>query len=448
MIITLEPKKLPEKWYNILPDLGFAVPPPLTGTGHHMGKMHLADIATSEIIEQELEDNKRDIRIPEKVRELYSEFRPTPLYRAERWEKSLGTPARIFYKYEGGNSAGTYEANTAIPQAYYAADQGVKSLVTATSTGEMGISLAVACNYFNLKCKVYMVRSAYEEKAYGRYIMELLGAEVVPSPSRETDVGKKSLAEDPESVGSLGVALSEAFEHTNMHEDAKFCWGTVMNHVLLHQTVIGQEARAQMREVKAYPDAIIGAVGGGSAFGGLAFPFYRDRKNDTRMIAVETAAVPSLSKGTYRYDYADAAGMTALYKMYTLGRKFVPPGIRAGGMRYHGISPIISAMYREEVLETRIHTQTEAFKSAVDFARAEGIIPSPESSYALKAVVDEALICKESGKRKDILFVLTGNGNLDVATFKDFLDGSVADQPFSPDEAAMGELLEGSSDAQ
>lgn len=441
MIIPLETQKLPNKWYNVLPDLSMVVPPPMTGTGHHMGREHLIDIATEPLIDQELDDRHREVPIPDEVRKLYSEWRPTPLYRAERWERSLGTPARIFYKYEGNNPSGSYEVNTTIPQAYYAAKQGVRHLVTATANGEMGVSLAVACNYFGLECKVYMVRVGYEEKVYGRQMMDVLGAQVVPSPSDETDVGRKALSEDPESPGSLALALSEAFVHAYSRDDAKFCWGTVMNHVLLHQTVIGLEARLQLREAKAHPDMIIGSVGGGSAFGGLAFPFYADRKRETRLIAVETAAAPSLSKGQYRYDYADAAGMTALYKMYTLGRKFLLPGLRAGGMRYHGISPIISAMYRENEIETRTCTQRQAFEAAVGFARAEGIVPSPESAYAVRAVAEEALACKEKGERRNILFVLTGNGSLDVAVFKDFIEGAIEDQPF-PEEDVAGALSE------
>jgi len=388
MIIPLEKKKLPDKWYNVIPDLAFAVLPPMTSTGHAMGPHHLADIATDLVIQQELEDKEREVPIPWMVRDLYSEWRPTPLYRAERWERSLETPARIFYKYEGGSPAGNYEANTAIPQAWYASQQGVKELVTATANGEMGIALAIACNYFNLKCKVFMVRSSYDSKEYGRYIMELLGADVSPSPSLETGAGREALEKDPESPGSLGLALSEAFAHAYASEDVKFCWGTVVKHVVLHHTIIG---------------------------------------------------APSLSKGKYRYDYADAAGMSALYKMYTLGRNFVPPGIRAGGMRYHGISPIISALYREGEIEARTHSQHQALEAAISFARVEGIVPSPESSYTVKAVADEALVCRENRQRKDILFMLNANGNLEVATFRDFLAGAIEDQPFL--EKEVGDAL-------
>lgn len=442
MRILLETKELPDKWYNIVPDLGFTLPPVMSPSGYPLGVRDLEALAPHSIIDQELEKEKRDIPIPSEVRQLYSEWRPTPLYRAERFEKSLGTPARIFYKYEGGSVSGSHEMNTAIAQAYYAAREGVKRVVTATGNGEWGASLAMACNYFNLRCRVFMVRSSYEEKVYGRYLIEILGTEVVPSPSENTQTGRKVLSETPESLGSLGVALSEAFEDASSHDDTKFCWGTVMNHVLLHQTVIGLEARLQMRRADAYPDILIGAVTGGSAFGGLVFPFYQDRKRGIRLVAVETAAAPSLSKGRYTYDYGDAGRLPMLLKMYTLGHSFVPPGIRAGGMRYHGMSPLVSALYREKQIEARICTQRQAFDSAVAFARAEGFVPSPESSYTLKAVLDEALACKERKERKNILFVLSGNSNLDIATFKDFLEGAIEDQPFLEDQvqAALEQL--------
>jgi len=402
----------------------------------------LEPLAPHSIIHQELERKERDISIPDEVSKLYSEWRPTPLYRAERFERSLGTTARIFYKYEGGNPSGSYEANTAIAQAYYAARDGVKRITTATGNGEWGVSLAIACNIFNIQCRIYMVRSSHKEKTYGRHLMEILGAEVISSPSKRTQVGKKALSETPNSLGSLSLALSEAFFDARSHDDTKFCWGTIMNHVLLHQTIIGLEAQQQMHRADGNPDIVIGAVGGGSGFGGLAFPFYRDRKKGLRMIAVETACAPSLLKGSYSYDYADAGNFPVLLKMYTLGHSFVPPGIQAGGMRYHGMSPLISALYREKHIEAMICTQRQAFEAAVSFARAEGFIPSPESSYALKVVVDEALACKERKERKNILFLLSGNSNLDIVTYKKFLKGAIEDQPFMEDQvnAALQEL--------
>ena len=442
MRITLATKELPQNWYNIIPDMEFPFPPAMSPTGFPLGVRDLDPIAPHAIGLQEVDRKRREIPIPKEVRELYSEWRPTPLYRAERLERSLGTPARIFYKHEGSSFSGSHEANTAIAQAYYAASEGVQRLVTATGNGEWGVSLAIACNAFNLRCSVYMVRSSYEEKVYGRNIMEILGAEIVPSPSDSTKIGRKLLSEDPQSPGSLSIALAEAFEDAYAHDDTKFCWGTVMNHIVLHQTIIGLEARLQMRLAGEYPDFLVGAAAGGTSFGGLVFPFCQDRKRDTRMIAVETAAAPSLSKGRYAYDYADAGGLSALLKMYTLGHGFVPPGIRAGGMRYHGISPLVSAFYREKKIEARICAQRQAFEAGIAFARSEGFIPSPESSYAIRAVIDEALACKERKQRKNILFVLSGNSNLDIPTFRDSLDGLVQDQPFHQEgvEKALGQL--------
>ncbi len=440
MRISLEANKLPNKWYNIIPDLEFNVPPTMSSSGYPLSHHDLAQLASSASIDQELERDKRDIPIPSEVRDFYLKWRPTPLYRAQEFERSLETPARVFYKHEGSSPSGGHEMNTAVAQAYYAAqEKGVKRIVTATGNGEWGAAMAIACNYFDIQCKVYMVRSSYEEKAYGRYVMEILGAEVVPSPSEETLSGKKILAQDPHSPGSLSSALSEAFYEAKTHDDTKLSWGTVMNHVLLHQTIIGLEAQIQMRQAGANPDVIVCAVGGGSALGGLSFPFYRDRKRGTRIIAVETAAAPSLSKGRYAYDYGDAEGLAPMLKMYTLGHSFVPPGINAGGMRYHGMSPLVSALYREKQIEARTYTQLQAFEAAVVFARTEGLIPSPETSYAVKAVLDEALAFKQRNERKNILFLLDGNSNLDLTAFKNFVDGALEDQPF-PEEHAKAAL--------
>jgi tryptophan synthase beta chain len=445
MRISLDAKDLPDKWYNVVPDLDFPLSPPMSPTGYPVGYHDLAPVASAALIEQELETKQRDIPIPKEVREIYSDWRPTPLYRAQRFEEKIGTPARIFFKYEGGSPSGSHEFNTAVAQAFYASQEGAKRIVTATANGEWGASLAIACNRFGIQCKVYMVRASYQEQPYGRAIMEILGAEVVPSPSDTTRAGGKVLAQDPRSPGTLGIALSEAFEDARAHDDVKFAWGTVMNHVLLHQSLIGIEARLQLHKADAKADIICGAVGGGSAFGGLALPFCHDRSRDTRMIAVESAAAPSLSRGRFAYDYGDTEGLSVLLKMYTLGHSFVPPGIRAGGMRYHGISPLISALYREKQLEAKVYTQRQAFESAVVFAQAEGFICSPESSYTLRAVVDEAAACRESGERKNILFVLSTNSNLELTTFKDFLDGSIPDQAFLSDQvqAALEKLPQG-----
>jgi tryptophan synthase beta chain len=438
MRISLDTKELPDSWYNVIPDLGFPLSPSMSPSGYPVGTHDLDPIASAAIIEQELETKRNEIPIPSEVREIYSDWRPTPLYRAERFEERLETPARIFFKYEGGSPSGSHEFNTAVAQAYYANQEGAKGIVTATANGEWGASLAIACNYFNIHCKVYMVRASYEEQPYGLAMMEILGAEVIPSPSENTRAGEKALSQDPQSPGSLGIALSEAFEDARNHEDRKFAWGTVMNHVILHQTLIGIEARLQLRKARADADIICGAVGGGSAFGGLVLPFYRDRSRGTRMIAVETAAAPSLSKGRYAYDYGDAEGLSMLLKMYTLGHSFVPPGIRAGGMRYHGISPLISALYREKQIEAKVYSQRQVFESAVTFARAEGFVCSPESAYTLKAVIDEALICKENKERKNILFALSTNSNLELATFKDFLEGAIEDKFISDEQVEAG----------
>lgn len=401
----------------------------MSASGYSLSGHDLQSFTPSSIISQELERKQQSVPIPRPVREIYSNWRPTPLYRAEKLERSLGTSARIYYKYEGGSSIGSHEMNTAIAQAYYAAqDNNVKCIVTATGNGEWGASLATSCNFFGITCKIYMVRASYEEKVYGRYLMELLGAEVVPSPSDRTPVGRKILAQDPESPGSLSIALSEAFNEANNRDDATFSWGTVMNYVLLHQTVIGLEAREQLRKAGDYPDIIICAVGGGSAFGGLVFPLYPNRKPDTRIIAVETNVCPSLSKGRYAYDYADAEGLSPMLKMYTLGHSFVPPGIRAGGMRYHGISPLISALYREKQIEAKAYSQRQAFEAAITFARTEGLVASPETAYALAAVIDEGLKCKKQNERKNILFLLDASSNLDLSSFKDFIEGAMKEQ--------------------
>lgn len=447
MRITLDAKDLPGKWYNVIPDLGFSVPPPMTPSGYSLSSHELKPLAAKALIEQELEQGRAEIPIPDGVRSLYAEWRPTPMYRAERFEKKLGTPARIFFKYEGSSFSGSHESNTAIAQAYFAAREGVRQLVTATGNGEWGASLAAACNYFGLRCRIYMVRSRFHEKELGRHLMEVLGAEVLPSPGPNTATGKQMLAEDPNSAGSLSVALSEAFEDATRQDDTKFCWGTVMNHVLLHQSIIGLEARMQLRKADAYPEMIIGAVGGGSGFGGLALPFWKDRKSSLRLIAVETAVAPSLTRGKYTYDYPDAGRLPMMLKMYTLGHGYVPPGISAGGMRYHGLSPIISALYREKKIEARVCTQAEALEAAVSFARAEGIIASPETAYSIKVVMDEALACKESGSRKDILFLLNGDSHLDLPMLTAFLAGEVKDAPYLEKQAeqAMKTVPDGTS---
>lgn len=442
MRFAVESNDLPKKWYNIIPDLDFAIPPAMTPSGYPLSYRDMESLSPREIIKQELERKRCEIRIPSELLKLYSEWRPTPLCRAERLEETLETPAKIFYKYEAGSPSGGYKFNTAIAQSYYAKKHGAKSIITATGGGEWGISLAIACNHFGIKCKVYMVRSSYDEMKYGRYIMEILGAEVVPSPSESTDIGREVLANDPESLGSLGVALSEAFYEARDRGDAVFAWGTVMNHVLLHQTIIGLEVQQQLQRARIKLDICIDSVSGGTSFGGLILPLYQEIRRGMRAIAVETAAAPSLSKGHYTYDYADSKLLGPMLKMYTLGHSYNPPGIRAGGMRYHGISPLISALYREKQIEAVMCTQRQAFEAGVLFARSEGLVPSPESSYAIKVVIEEALTCKKEKKRKNILFLLSTNSNLDIEAFKDFLEGAVEDVYLSEEqlEAAVKEL--------
>jgi tryptophan synthase beta chain len=437
-----ETKDIPDKWYNIIPDLEFALSPAMGPSGYPLTQHDMASLSPDSIIAQELERKKRDIPIPPELRKLYSEWRPTPLFRAERLERTLDTPARIFYKYEGTSPSSSYEFNTAIAQTFYAGQDDIKSIITATGDGDWGASLAIACNYFNIECKVYMVRSSYDQREHGRYIMEILGAEVIPSPSEFTGTGKNILSKEPNSPGSLGIALGEAFEDAMGREDTMFAWGTVMNHVILHQTVIGIEAQNQIKRAGFQPNICIGAVAGGSGFGGLVFPFYREIERGMQAIAVETAAAPSLSEGRYAYDYADSGRLGPMLQMYTLGHSYVPPGISAGGMRYHGISPLVSALYREKQIKAQSYTQRQAFEAGITFARSEGFVPSPESSYAIKAVIDQAIACKEKKERKNILFLLSTNSNLDIATFKDFLEGAVEDKYIKEEqvEDALNEL--------
>jgi tryptophan synthase beta chain len=435
MRINPEMKNIPDEWYNIIPDLGFNVSPPMSTSGYNLTYHDMEQFSSMPIIDQELEWKKREINIPREIKDLYADWRPTPLHRAEKLERLLGTPAHIYYKDEGTSPSGGHEMNTAIPQAYYASrEKGVKCIISAAGNGQWGSALAMACNHFGLKCKIFMVRSSYEKKVYGRYVMEILGAEVVASPSNITHTGKKVLTSEPASRGSIGIALSEAFEEVGLRDDAKFAWGTVMNHVLLHQTLIGLEAKAQLKEIEVNPDIILSAIGGGSSFGGLVFPFYSGSNKQNRMIAVETASAPSLSKGQYTYDYTDSEGLAPLLKMYTLGHGFVPPGIQAGDMSYHGMSPLISALYRENRIEARVYDQWQAYEAALVFARSEGMILSPQSAYTLKAVMDEALACKEKNESKNILFVVDANSNLDLETFKSFVDGAMDNQPSNDKE--------------
>ena len=439
-------KDLPSKWYNIAPDMGPAAPTMVSPSGYPLGPHDLRPLASWEIAKQELEREQREIEIPDDLRQHYADWRPTPLFRAEGFERHLDTPARIFYKYEGGSPSGGHEFNTALAQAYYASKEGVKRIVTATGLGEWGAAMAIACNRFGIDCKVYMARSCYEGGGFGRRMIEVLGAEVVPSPSEGTAAGRKLRDQNADRQGSLTMAISEAFTDAMGDDDAKFAWGTVMNHVLLHQSVIGLEAKRQLRRAKAKAEIVIGAAGGGCAFGGLVFPFLQGRGSKPRVIAVEPVAAPCLTKGRLAYDFVDAEGLTPMLKMYTLGRGFVPPGGQAGGIRFHGLSPLVSALYRDKRIEARTYAQHEAFQAAIDFARCEGYIPSPESAYAIKAVVDEANACRERGEGKDILFVLNASGNLELDTYAEFVNGNLEDETFP--EAMVNAALDQLPDVQ
>lgn len=435
--LTLTEKEIPARWHNIVPDLPFLLPPATSPrTGYSLTAYELDDLFTGAIIEQELDRNTRDFPIPDEVQEIYKLWRPTPLNRAQRFEQALGTPARIFYKYEGASPAGSHELNTAVPQAYYCKKQGVHCLTTGTTAGEWGIALALACKFFDIKCRVFMARSSYEQEAYGRTMMGLCGATVVPSPSQETITGRKALEKEPNSPGSLAMAISEAIEDARAHEGVKYAIGTVLNHVVLHQTIIGLEAKLQMQKAGLYPDIIIGCVGGGTNFAGLAVPFLCDKfkGRKIRFLAAEPASVPSLTKGSYTYDYADAEGFTPLLKMHTLGHGFVPPQIQARGMRYHGMSPLVSALYEEKFIEAVAYAQLPVLESAVQFFNCEGILPAPESAYAIKAVADEALRCKTTREKKTILFALSAHGYFDLSTYDAFLSGKLKDLAYSEEE--------------
>jgi tryptophan synthase beta chain len=427
--IVLDDADLPACWYNILADMPRPPQPPLhPATQQPVGPDDLAPLFAMDLIRQEV-SRERFIAIPDAVRAIYSLWRPTPLYRAQRLERALGTPARIYYKYEGVSPAGSHKPNTAVAQAYYAQKAGTKRLTTETGAGQWGSALALACSFFGLECKVYMVRISYEQKPYRRSMMQAWGATVVPSPSAETEVGRRIRAEHPDSLGSLGIAISEAVEDAATRPDTNYALGSVLNHVLLHQTVIGQEAQAAMARLGAYPDVVIGCVGGGSNFGGLALPYVRDKiaGKDVRIIAVEPAACPSLTRGVFAYDHGDTGGLTPLMPMHTLGHTFVPAGIHAGGLRYHGMSPIVSQLYNDGLIEARAYPQLDVFDAAVRFARSEATIPAPEAAHAIKAVIDEALRSKEEGTQETLLFNLSGHGNFDMAAYDAYLAGQLED---------------------
>ena len=436
--ILLSEKDIPSKWYNIQADLPEPLPPVLhPATKKPIGPADLAPIFPMELIKQEV-SQERWIEIPDEIREVYRLWRPSPLYRARRLEKTLGTPARIYYKYEGTSPAGSHKLNTALAQAYYNKKEGVRRLATETGAGQWGSALSIATGFFGLKCTVYMVKVSYIQKPYRKILMQSYGAEVFASPSDKTNSGRKILAEMPDTSGSLGIAISEAVEDAATHEDVKYSLGSVLNHVLLHQTVIGLEAKKQMELAGDYPDVVIGCVGGGSNFAGLAFPFLEDKlkgKNkNLRAVAVEPSACPTLTRGIYAYDFGDTAGLTPLIKMFTLGHTFIPPGIHAGGLRYHGMASLVSHLHRLKIIDAVAYPQNPVFEAAITFARSEGIIPAPESAHAIKAAIDEALKAKENGNKSVILFNLSGHGHFDLAAYDDYLSGKLKDIEFSEEE--------------
>ncbi len=439
--ITLTEQEMPTSWYNIQPDLPEPLPTVLNpATCKPVTPGDLKAIFPMTLIEQEM-SQERYIEIPDEVQDIYRMWRPTPLHRAYQLEKALGTPAKIFYKYEGVSPAGSHKSNTAIAQAYYNKKAGIKRLATETGAGQWGSALSLGCCLMGLECKVYMVRASYEQKPYRRIMMETWGATCIPSPSKETNSGRAVLAQDPDSPGSLGIAISEAVEDAAGRDDTNYSLGSVLNHVMLHQTVIGQEAIKQMEKADAYPDIIIGCVGGGSNFAGLFLPFMPDKLKGKgmRIICCEPKACPTMTKGPYTYDYGDVAGLTPLMKMYTLGHSFVPPRIHAGGLRYHGMAPIVSHLHHLGLIESMSIHQTPAYEGALKFARTEGIIPAPEPAHAIKVVIDEALACKESGEAKTILLALSGHGHFDLSAYNEFLSGNLQDYEY-PQEKILKSL--------
>ncbi len=426
--IYLPPEEVPRKWFNILPHLPEPLEPPLDPeTREPVSPEKLLAIFPEPLVEQEVSQEEW-IEIPQEVMEVYSLWRPTPLHRARKLEEYLGTPAKIFYKNEGVSPPGSHKPNTAVAQAYYNKISGVKRLTTETGAGQWGSALSFATNYFGLECRVYMVRVSYNQKPYRRILMELWGGEVIPSPSPYTEAGRKFYEKDPNHPGSLGIAISEAIEEAVKREDTKYSLGSVLNHVLLHQTVIGLEAKKQLEREGLYPDYIVGAVGGGSNFAGLSFPFLKDKllgERNPEVWAVEPKACPTLTEGEYRYDYGDSVGLTPLLKMYTLGHDFVPPPIHAGGLRYHGDAPLVCKLYDLGYIKAVAYDQKEVFAAGLIFARTEGIVPAPESAHAVKKVIDLALECKERGEEKVILFNLSGHGYFDLSAYDKYLRGEL-----------------------
>jgi tryptophan synthase beta chain len=421
--------QIPTHWYNVIADLP-APPAPVLhpGTKKPVTPADMLPLFPPGLLEQEM-SAERWIKIPDEIRQIYSLWRPSPLYRARRLEQALGTPAHIYYKYEGVSPAGSHKPNTAVPQAYYNKLAGTKRIATETGAGQWGSAMALACQMFGLRCTVYMVKVSFQQKPYRKSMMQLWGAEVLASPSDRTNAGRAILAKDQQNQGSLGIAISEAVEDAVTHEDTRYALGSVLNHVCLHQTVIGLEAKEQLKLAGDYPDVVIGCHGGGSNFSGIAFPFVADKAagKKVRVMAVEPTSCPTLTKGVYAFDYGDTAQMAPIAKMYTLGHDFMPPGIHAGGLRYHGAAPLVSQLLNHGIIEARAVGQLACFEAAVQFARTEAIIPAPESSHAIRAAIDEALEATKEGKPRVILFNLSGHGHVDMAAYDDYFAGKLED---------------------
>ena len=443
--ILLSQKELPQQWYNMQADLPKPLPPPLNpATGQPIGPEALVPIFPMELIKQEV-SQERWIDIPDDILDILKLWRPTPLHRAFRLEEALKTPARIYYKNESVSPAGSHKPNTAVAQAYYNKQEGVTRIATETGAGQWGSALAFACCLFGLKCTVYMVKVSYHQKPYRKSLMQVWGAEVYPSPTNLTNAGRNVLAKDPECPGSLGIAISEAVEDAATHDDTKYSLGSVLNHVLMHQTIVGLETKKQLALVNEKPDILIGCVGGGSNFAGFVFPFVKDKldgKSNARFIAVEPTACPTLTKGPYRYDFGDVAMMTPLLKMYTLGHSFVPPGIHAGGLRYHGDAPLLCALVNDKVIEAQAVKQIPVFEAAMLFSQTEGILPAPESAHAIRVAIDEAIKCRETGEKKVIVFNFSGHGHFDLGAYDKFLAGQLEDFEYSKElvDKALAEL--------
>jgi tryptophan synthase beta chain len=436
----LPESEIPKHWYNVVADLPEQLPPPLhPGTKEPIGPDDLAPLFPMEIIMQVV-STEREIEIPDPVRSIYKQWRPAPLYRARNLEKLLDTPAKIYYKYEGVSPSGSHKPNTAVPQAFYNAQEGVKKITTETGAGQWGSSLAYAGALFGIDVQVFMVKVSFQHKPYRKALMESFGAKCIASPSEITNSGRAILEKDPESSGSLGIAISEAVEIAATNDDTKYALGSVLNHVLMHQSIVGLESIKQMEMAGDYPDVIVGCTGGGSNFAGIAFPFLGQKLrggSDIEIVAVEPSACPSLTKGQYAYDFGDTGQMTPLVKMHTLGSSFIPPAFHAGGLRYHGMAPLVSHIKDLGLIDAVSYSQLEIFEAGVQFARAEGIIPAPEANHAVKGAIVEAMKCKKEGKSKTILFNLCGHGHFDMQAYTDYFAGKLTDMSYSEEELAM-----------